>query len=104
MGTVQLLIRFEENLSFLNTCINGLQAITADSIIYFARNKIGSNEIIDEILQDFQEYLEKRRSQLRLSRGFATSQKLIVVENARTEDIYKQLLNVLKFKMRTEKD
>merc|ERR1719183_2456085 len=81
-STVQLLIGFEEDPTPLNTRPNGL---------------------VEEIIQSFQDYLEKRRSQLRLSRGFAPLQKLIVVEDAKADNIYKQLQAIIK-SMQKEKD
>lgn len=102
--TVQLLIGFEEELLPLNARSNGIQDITSDSITYLAKNRIGSDEFNDEVLQDLQELLEKRCTQLKMIRGFSSMQKLIVVEEAWAEDVYKQLQTALICKKRKERD
>jgi len=101
---VGLLIGLEDDFSSSTTGFQGIQAITADFIVYTAKNKVGSHEFTEEILSNFQQYLDKRRSQLKLKRGFAPMQKLIVVEDAEAEVIYKQLLNIVGLKERNEKE
>merc|ERR1712083_192520 len=60
----------------------GIHSISADTIIYTTKNKFETNELTNEILHNFQEYLCKRPSQLKLLAGTTPMQKLLIVEKS----------------------